>query len=216
MLEDAKRARVQIIFLSDHFRPPRDFMDSWRGLHEGVLFVPGSETHGFLVHPEASMSLAEVAVLQENWDEAERCLDEAWDHCTKSSSQMATFCVLDDYARLALARGDHSKAKRYLRDASENAIQQGRVIVQIAMLATAAAYWAQVGEDLRASELSLAVHGHPACPHWVKRGVQPFLSKGRKGSVRPPRRAPRADSVYFEGLCRAVSRRLRSRKPKCS
>ena len=28
MLEDAKRAKVQIIFLSDHYRPPRDFMDS--------------------------------------------------------------------------------------------------------------------------------------------------------------------------------------------
>ncbi len=55
MLEDAKRANVQIIFLSDHYRPPRDFMDSWRGLRDGVLFVPGSETHGFLVHPEASI-----------------------------------------------------------------------------------------------------------------------------------------------------------------
>lgn len=55
MLADAKRAGVQIIFLSDHFRPPRDFMDSWRGLREGVLFIPGSETHGFLVHPELSI-----------------------------------------------------------------------------------------------------------------------------------------------------------------
>ena len=55
MLEDAKRAGVQVIFLSDHFRPPRDFMDSWRGLRDGVLFIPGSETHGFLVHPETSI-----------------------------------------------------------------------------------------------------------------------------------------------------------------
>ena len=55
MLEDAKRAKVQIIFLSDHYRPPRNFMDSWRGLRDGVLFVPGSETHGLLVHPETSI-----------------------------------------------------------------------------------------------------------------------------------------------------------------
>jgi hypothetical protein len=30
-------------------------MDSWRGLHEGVLFVPGSEVRGFLAHPEKSV-----------------------------------------------------------------------------------------------------------------------------------------------------------------
>src|SRR4051812_3820125 len=43
MLADAKRAGVQVIMLTDHLRPPRDFMDSWRGLREGVLFIPGSE-----------------------------------------------------------------------------------------------------------------------------------------------------------------------------
>ena len=31
-------------------------MDSWRGIHDGVLFVPGSEAHGFLIHPEASVA----------------------------------------------------------------------------------------------------------------------------------------------------------------
>jgi hypothetical protein len=55
MLADAHRAGVHAIFLSDHFRPPRDFMESWRGLHEGVLFVPGSEMRGFLVHPTDSI-----------------------------------------------------------------------------------------------------------------------------------------------------------------
>lgn len=55
MLADAQRAGVHAIFLSDHFRPPRDYMDSWRGLHEGVLFVPGSEVRGFLAHPEKSV-----------------------------------------------------------------------------------------------------------------------------------------------------------------
>lgn len=55
MLAAAKRAGVNAIFLSDHFRPPRDFMDSWRGLHDGVLFVPGSEARGFLLHPQTSV-----------------------------------------------------------------------------------------------------------------------------------------------------------------
>ncbi len=56
MLADAKKANVQVIMLSDHFRPPRDFIhDSWRGLHEGVLFIPGSETHGFLIYPSTSI-----------------------------------------------------------------------------------------------------------------------------------------------------------------
>lgn len=55
MLEEAQRAGVRGIFLSDHFRPPRDFMDSWRFMTNGVLFVPGSETQGFLVYPMASV-----------------------------------------------------------------------------------------------------------------------------------------------------------------
>jgi hypothetical protein len=56
MLEAAKRAGIQIIMLTDHFRPPRDFInDSWRGLHDGVLFIPGSENEGFLVYPQGSI-----------------------------------------------------------------------------------------------------------------------------------------------------------------
>ena len=55
LLRDARRIGVDIVFLSDHYRPPRDFMDSWRGLHDGVLFIPGSEAHGFLIHPEESV-----------------------------------------------------------------------------------------------------------------------------------------------------------------
>lgn len=55
MLEDAKKAGVDIIMLTDHFRPPRDFMDSWRGERDGVLFIPGSEAHGFLLYPESSI-----------------------------------------------------------------------------------------------------------------------------------------------------------------
>ncbi len=55
LLRDAKRIGVDVVFLSDHYRPPRDFMDGWRGLRDGVLFVPGSEAHGFLIHPEESV-----------------------------------------------------------------------------------------------------------------------------------------------------------------
>ena len=54
-LADAKLEGVDVIMLSDHFRPPRDFMDSWRGPKDGVLFIPGSEMHGFLLHPEQSI-----------------------------------------------------------------------------------------------------------------------------------------------------------------
>lgn len=56
ILSEAKRAGVSAILLSDHYRPPRDFVtESWRGLREGVLFLPGSETRGFLVHPTRSI-----------------------------------------------------------------------------------------------------------------------------------------------------------------
>lgn len=55
MLADAKRAGVDAILLSDHFRPPRDFMNSWRGLKDGILFIPGSEARGFLIAPQASI-----------------------------------------------------------------------------------------------------------------------------------------------------------------
>jgi hypothetical protein len=56
MLKAAKAAGVQIIMLSDHWRPERDFIDdSWRGLREGVLFIPGAEAEGFLLYPIASV-----------------------------------------------------------------------------------------------------------------------------------------------------------------
>jgi hypothetical protein len=56
MLADARKAGVQVIMLTDHLRPPRDFInDSWRGLHDGVLFIPGSEALGFLVYPVKSI-----------------------------------------------------------------------------------------------------------------------------------------------------------------
>lgn len=56
MLADAKAAGIHAILLTDHFRPPRDFIDGrWRGFKDGVLFVPGSEIRGCLLYPEASV-----------------------------------------------------------------------------------------------------------------------------------------------------------------
>jgi hypothetical protein len=56
MLADASKAGVHAVLLSDHYRPPADFIDGrWRGLKDGVLFVPGSEVRGFLVYPEKSI-----------------------------------------------------------------------------------------------------------------------------------------------------------------
>jgi hypothetical protein len=56
MLADARKAGVRVILLTDHFRPPRDFIrQSWHGFHEGVLFIPGSEARGFLVYPVSSI-----------------------------------------------------------------------------------------------------------------------------------------------------------------
>jgi hypothetical protein len=56
MLADAKKAGIHAILLTDHFRPPRDFITGrWRGLKDGVLFIPGAEVNGFLVYPETSI-----------------------------------------------------------------------------------------------------------------------------------------------------------------
>src|SRR5450432_3442425 len=56
MLADAKKAGVHAILLSDHYRPPTDFIDGrWRGPKDGVLFIPGAEVNGFLVYPEKSI-----------------------------------------------------------------------------------------------------------------------------------------------------------------
>jgi len=61
LLAGAKLAGVQIVLLTDHVRPERDFInDSWRGLHEGVLFIPGSEDRGFLSFPMKSVKRIEA------------------------------------------------------------------------------------------------------------------------------------------------------------
>src|SRR5262249_47283489 len=62
LLAGAKRAGVRVVMLTDHVRPNRDFInDSWRGLHEGVLFIPGAEDRGFLSYPMKSIKEIETA-----------------------------------------------------------------------------------------------------------------------------------------------------------
>jgi hypothetical protein len=56
LLRAAKATGISIIMLTDHVRPHRDFItDSWRGLRDGVLFIPGAEAEGFLVYPQRSI-----------------------------------------------------------------------------------------------------------------------------------------------------------------
>jgi hypothetical protein len=55
LLAAAKSTGVQIVMLTDHVRPPRDFVNAdSRGMKEGVLFLPGAESEGFLVFPQRS------------------------------------------------------------------------------------------------------------------------------------------------------------------
>ena len=57
MLADAKKAGVHAILLTDHYRPPTDFIDGrWRGLKDGVLFIPGSEVAGSSSTPRSRSS----------------------------------------------------------------------------------------------------------------------------------------------------------------
>lgn len=61
LLAAAKNVGVKIIMLTDHVRPPKDFInDSWRGLRDGVLFIPGAESEGFLVYPQRSVIAAHI------------------------------------------------------------------------------------------------------------------------------------------------------------
>jgi hypothetical protein len=56
LLAAARATGVRIVMLTDHVRPPRDFIDhSWRGLRDGVLFIPGAEADGFLAYPARSI-----------------------------------------------------------------------------------------------------------------------------------------------------------------
>jgi hypothetical protein len=56
LLAACQRTGINIVMLTNHWRPPVDFItDSWRGLRDGVLFIPGTEYEGFLGYPTQSM-----------------------------------------------------------------------------------------------------------------------------------------------------------------
>jgi hypothetical protein len=55
LLAAAKSTGVQFVMLTDHVRPPRDFVNAdSRGMKEGVLFLPGAESEGLIVFPQRS------------------------------------------------------------------------------------------------------------------------------------------------------------------
>ncbi len=52
LLAAAKSTGVRLVMLTDHVRPPRDFVSAdSRGMKDGVLFIPGAESEGFIVFP---------------------------------------------------------------------------------------------------------------------------------------------------------------------
>ncbi|HEY8460130.1 MAG TPA: hypothetical protein VIM99_07100, partial [Blastocatellia bacterium] len=56
LIAAARSAGAQIVMLTDHVRPPRDFVnDDSRGMKDGVLLIPGAESEGFMVFPLRSM-----------------------------------------------------------------------------------------------------------------------------------------------------------------
>lgn len=56
LLAACKRTGVNVVLLTNHVRPPVDFInDSWRGMRDGVLFIPGAEHEGFLSYPTKSI-----------------------------------------------------------------------------------------------------------------------------------------------------------------
>lgn len=78
LLAAAKQVGVKIIMLTDHVRPPKDFInDSWRGLREGVLFIPGAESEGFLVYPQRSVIAAHINKTFKSRDEYIRLVKES-------------------------------------------------------------------------------------------------------------------------------------------
>ncbi|MBO0861197.1 MAG: histidinol phosphatase [Chloracidobacterium sp.] len=61
LLEAAKSAGAQVVMLTDHVHPPRDFINpDSHGMKDGVLFIPGAEDEGFISFPERSIIKAYI------------------------------------------------------------------------------------------------------------------------------------------------------------
>src|ERR1043166_4975947 len=57
VLAAAKKTGVQIVMFTDHRGPQRE---TWRGMRDGVLFIPGSEEEGLLRFPMVDPATGEV------------------------------------------------------------------------------------------------------------------------------------------------------------
>jgi acetyl esterase/lipase len=62
VLEGAKAAGVQVVMFTDH-RGPKP--DTWSGLRDGILFIPGSEDDHLLRYPKAGAELRFLSHLEE-------------------------------------------------------------------------------------------------------------------------------------------------------
>jgi hypothetical protein len=81
LLAAAKSAGAHVVMMTDHVLPPRDFVNAdSRGMKDGVLFIPGAESEGFIVFPQSSIIKA---------------------HIDK------TFKTPEDYVKLALSAGSN-------------------------------------------------------------------------------------------------------------
>lgn len=61
LLAAAKATGVRVVMLTNHVRPPHDFFNAdTRGMKDGVLFVPGAESEGFIVFPQRSIINAHI------------------------------------------------------------------------------------------------------------------------------------------------------------
>ena len=65
VLEGALKAGVHVVLLSDHYPPRHEFMNGWRGMRDGVLFIPGAEARGFLLAPQHSIGEAMDGALED-------------------------------------------------------------------------------------------------------------------------------------------------------
>jgi len=61
----AKASGTRVVMLSDHVSKEHDYYrDGFQGTYEGVLFIPGAETRGFLLYPQAPLDPTQPASQQ--------------------------------------------------------------------------------------------------------------------------------------------------------
>jgi hypothetical protein len=69
----AKQADTDIIMFTEHPAPHYDIVkDGHKGMHDGVLLIPGAETKGLLAYPRASIRNAEVLTTEDYFNEVQQ------------------------------------------------------------------------------------------------------------------------------------------------